>query len=96
MTTLVFLEHHDGVIQKGALGVLARALALGGDVAGVLVGHGVADVAAAGLAFHLEFPQSRDLAVPELAGVGVSGWADAPKYQRFFDWRRGFYAEHAS
>ncbi len=34
MTTLVFLEHHDGAIQKGALGVLARALALGGDVAG--------------------------------------------------------------
>ena len=46
MSTLVFLEHHDGMIQKGALGVLARALALGGDVAGVLVGHGVADVAA--------------------------------------------------
>lgn len=46
MSTLVFLEHHDGEIQKGALGVLARALALGGDVAGVVVGHGVADVAA--------------------------------------------------
>ena len=38
MKTLVFLEHHDGVIQKGALGVLARALALGGEVAGVVVG----------------------------------------------------------
>jgi len=47
VSTLVFLEHHDGEIQKGALGVLARALALGGDVAGVVVGHGVADVAAA-------------------------------------------------
>ena len=45
MTTLVFLEHHGGVIQKGALGVLARALAVGGDVAGVVVGNGVADVA---------------------------------------------------
>ena len=45
MSTLVFLEHHGGAIQKGALGVLARALALGGDVAGVVVGHGVADVA---------------------------------------------------
>jgi electron transfer flavoprotein alpha subunit len=44
-TTLVFLEHHDGVVQKGALGVLARALAVGGDVAGVVVGNGVADVA---------------------------------------------------
>ena len=51
MSTLVFLEHHDGMIQKGALGVLARALALGGDVAGVLVGHGVADVAAAAGSF---------------------------------------------
>ena len=50
-TTLVFLEHHGGVIQKGALGVLARALALGGDVAGVVVGHGVADVAATAGAF---------------------------------------------
>jgi len=47
VSTLVFLEHHDGVIQKGALGVLARALAVGGDVAGVVVGHGIADVAAA-------------------------------------------------
>jgi len=51
MSTLVFLEHHGGVIQKGALGVLARALALGGDVAGVVVGHGVADVAASAGAF---------------------------------------------
>ena len=47
VSTLVFLEHHDGAIQKGALGVLARALALGGDVAGVVVGHAVGDVAAA-------------------------------------------------
>ena len=45
-STLVFLEHHDGAIQKGSLGVLARALEVGGDVAGVVVGHGVADVAA--------------------------------------------------
>ena len=51
MSTLVFLEHHDGMIQKGALGVLARALALGGDVAGVLVGHGVSGVAAAAGSF---------------------------------------------
>ena len=51
MTTLVFLEHNGGVIQKGGLGVLARALALGGDVAGVVVGHGVADVAASAGAF---------------------------------------------
>jgi electron transfer flavoprotein alpha subunit len=40
VTTLVFLEQHDGEIQRGSLGVLAKALALGGDVAGVVVGHG--------------------------------------------------------
>lgn len=45
-TTLVFLEHHGGELQKGALGVLARAASLGGDVAGVVLGHGVQDVAA--------------------------------------------------
>ena len=51
MSTLVFLEHHEGAIQKGALGVLAKALALGGDVAGVVVGHGVGDIAASAGAF---------------------------------------------
>jgi len=43
--TLVFLEHHDGAIQKGSLGVLAKAVALGGDVAGVLAGAGVRELA---------------------------------------------------
>jgi len=51
VSTLVFLEHHDGAIQKGSLGGLARALAAGGEVAGVVVGHGVADVAAAAGAY---------------------------------------------
>ena len=46
MTTLVFLEHHEGELQKGALGVLAKAASLGGDVAGVVLGSGVDDVAA--------------------------------------------------
>jgi electron transfer flavoprotein alpha subunit len=46
MATLVFLEHHDGQIQKGSLGVLAKAAKLGGDVAGVLLGSGVRDLAA--------------------------------------------------
>jgi electron transfer flavoprotein alpha subunit len=39
--TLVFLEHHEGNIQKGALGVLAKAAQLGGEVAGVLIGSDV-------------------------------------------------------
>ena len=45
-TTLVFLEHHEGELSKGSLGVLAKAATLGGDVAGVVLGSGVADVAA--------------------------------------------------
>ncbi len=45
MTTLVFLEHHDGQLQKGSLGVLAKATQLGGDVAGAVLGSGVADLA---------------------------------------------------
>jgi electron transfer flavoprotein alpha subunit len=40
MATLVFLEHHDGEIQKGALGVLAKAVTLGG-ADGVIAGYGV-------------------------------------------------------
>lgn len=45
-TTLVFLEHNEGQLQKGSLGVLAKAGTLGGDVAGVVLGSGVGDVAA--------------------------------------------------
>jgi electron transfer flavoprotein alpha subunit len=46
MATLVFLEHHDGEIVRNALGVLAKAAALGGDVAGVVAGSGVRELAA--------------------------------------------------
>ena len=47
MSTLVFLEHHGGELQKGALGVLSKAAQLGDDrVAGAVVGSGVKDVAA--------------------------------------------------
>jgi electron transfer flavoprotein alpha subunit len=40
MSTLVFVEHHGSELQKGALGVLAKAAELG-DVSAVLVGGGV-------------------------------------------------------
>lgn len=53
----------------------------------------LADVAAAGLALHLELPKTRHLAVPDWAGVGVPGFADAPELARFFEWRRKLYAE---
>jgi electron transfer flavoprotein alpha subunit len=43
---LVFLEHHDGELQKGSLGVLSKAASLGDDVTGVLLGSGVAPLAA--------------------------------------------------
>src|SRR5262245_36207755 len=46
MSTLVFLESHDGELTKGALGVLGKAASLGGDVAGVVLGSGVRDAAA--------------------------------------------------
>jgi electron transfer flavoprotein alpha subunit len=46
MSTLVFLEHHGSTIQKGPLGVLAKAAALDSDTAGVLIGSGVASLAA--------------------------------------------------
>jgi len=38
--SLVFLEHHEGAVTKAALGVLAKARALG-DAAGVVAGAGV-------------------------------------------------------
>jgi electron transfer flavoprotein alpha subunit len=44
MPTLVFLEHHEGELQKGSLGVLAKAASLG-EAAGVIAGSGVGDLA---------------------------------------------------
>jgi electron transfer flavoprotein alpha subunit len=42
----VFLEHHEGQLQKGALGVLGKAATLGDDVVGILLGSGVKELAA--------------------------------------------------
>ena len=49
--TLVFLEHHEDAIQKGALGVLGKAAQLGGGVTGVLIGSGVRRIADSAGAF---------------------------------------------
>jgi electron transfer flavoprotein alpha subunit len=46
VSTLVFLEHHGSELQKGSLGVLAKAASLGGDVAAVVLGSGVVGLAA--------------------------------------------------
>jgi electron transfer flavoprotein alpha subunit len=43
--TLVFLEHHDDALQKGSLGVLSKAAQVGGEVAGVVAGSGVSELA---------------------------------------------------
>jgi electron transfer flavoprotein alpha subunit len=46
MATLVFLEHHEGELQKHSLGVLSKASSLGDDsVAAALVGSGVEQLA---------------------------------------------------
>jgi len=45
VTTLVFLEHHEGRLHAGSLGVLTRAVQLGGDVAAVIAGSGVGSLA---------------------------------------------------
>jgi electron transfer flavoprotein alpha subunit len=46
VATLVFLEHHESELVRNSLGVLSKAAALGGDVAGVIAGSGVRDLAA--------------------------------------------------
>jgi electron transfer flavoprotein alpha subunit len=45
--TLVFLEHHDGKLEAGSLGVLTKAAQLGGAVAAVIAGSGVSELAEA-------------------------------------------------
>ena len=45
MKSLVFLEHHGGELEKGGLGVLAKAATLG-EAAGVVLGEGAAGLAA--------------------------------------------------
>jgi hypothetical protein len=47
MPALVFLEHHGNELQKGSLGVLAKAASLAdGDVGAVIAGEGVRSLAA--------------------------------------------------
>ncbi|HSI97411.1 MAG TPA: electron transfer flavoprotein subunit alpha/FixB family protein [Gaiellaceae bacterium] len=47
---LVYLDYHEGELEKGSLGVLSRAASLD-DAAGVVLGPGAADVAAKAGAF---------------------------------------------
>jgi electron transfer flavoprotein alpha subunit len=66
VATLVFLEHHEGELLKPSLGVLSKAAELGGDVAGVVLGSGVRDLAARAGAF----------------GAGKVYVADAPELEQ--------------
>src|SRR3990172_2207234 len=50
MKTLVFLEHHGSELEKGGLGVLAKAATLG-QAAGVVLGPGASELAARAGAF---------------------------------------------
>jgi electron transfer flavoprotein alpha subunit len=45
MATLVYLEDHEGELVPGSLGVLSKAAQLGGDVAAVVCGAGVKELA---------------------------------------------------
>jgi electron transfer flavoprotein alpha subunit len=45
LKTLVFLEHHEGTLQKDSLGVLSKATSLGGEVEAVLLGSEVEGLA---------------------------------------------------
>ena len=47
---LVYLEQHEGELEKGSLGVLGKAASLG-ETAGVVLGPGAADAAAKAGAF---------------------------------------------
>jgi electron transfer flavoprotein alpha subunit len=46
VSTLVFLEHHGEELKKDSLGVLGKAVQLGGDVAAVIAGSGFEQLAA--------------------------------------------------
>jgi electron transfer flavoprotein alpha subunit len=45
VSTAVFLEHHEGELQKGSLGVLGKAASLGDEVAAIVLGSGVKELA---------------------------------------------------
>jgi electron transfer flavoprotein alpha subunit len=46
VATLVFLEHHEGKLEKDSLGVLSKAASLGDEVEAALLGFRVEDLAA--------------------------------------------------
>jgi electron transfer flavoprotein alpha subunit len=61
---LVFLEHNDGALEKGALGVLSKAAALG-EVHGVVLGEGATELASGAGVYGASKAYASD--APELA-----------------------------
>jgi electron transfer flavoprotein alpha subunit len=61
---LVFLEHNGGALEKGALGVLAKAAALG-EAYGVVLGDGATELASGAGAYGASKAYASD--APELA-----------------------------
>ena len=59
MSTLVFVEHHGAELQKGSLGVLAKAATLGDVSAVILIA-----LRTYRLIFHPELIERRDPARP--------------------------------
>ncbi len=53
----------------------------------------LADVAAAGLVLHLEWPRTRHLPPGIEAGRGVTDITEEPSMRPFFEWRRKFYSD---
>src|SRR3954451_11682504 len=49
MTTIVFMDHDEGVFNPNSLGVLAKATSLGGEVTAFVAGSGIDDAWAGGL-----------------------------------------------
>jgi electron transfer flavoprotein alpha subunit len=85
--TLVFLEHHEGALQKDSLGVLSKAASLGGEVEAVVLGQGVEELAAGAGKFGAKrvhvmddvllaapLPQPRVDALETLVGEGGGGF----------------------
>lgn len=75
--TFTLLDELEGRLRKGPY-LVGDSLTL-------------ADVAAAGLLFHLEFPNTRHLWDPSFAGRGVPAVVD--RYPEVFAWRRKLYVD---
>ena len=81
--TLVFLEHHDGELQMDSLGVLGKAVQLGGEVSALIAGSGVESLAdQAGRHGASTVYVADDPALDDTVYVDV-GWVSEPRLALF-------------